>query len=93
MWRYARFSHQRFDLNGHSDIVAGIVIGRADLVEQVTHKLNHLGGSLDPHACFFTPSGDENVGGEDAPPERKRFENRQVPGKPSGRAISELSRP
>jgi cystathionine beta-lyase/cystathionine gamma-synthase len=44
-------------LNGHSDIVAGIVVGRADLVEQVTHKLNHLGGSLDPHACFLLHRG------------------------------------
>jgi cystathionine beta-lyase/cystathionine gamma-synthase len=44
-------------LNGHSDIVAGIVIGRAGLVEQVTHKLNHLGGSLDPHACFLLHRG------------------------------------
>lgn len=40
-------------LNGHSDIVAGAVIGREDLVERVTHTLNHLGGSLDPHACFL----------------------------------------
>ena len=44
-------------LNGHSDIVAGVVIGRAGLVEQVTHKLNHLGGSLDPHACFLLHRG------------------------------------
>ena len=44
-------------LNGHSDIVAGAVIGRADLVTQVTHKLNHLGGSLDPHACFLMHRG------------------------------------
>jgi cystathionine beta-lyase/cystathionine gamma-synthase len=44
-------------LNGHSDIVAGIVIGRSGLVEQVTHKLNHLGGSLDPHACFLLHRG------------------------------------
>ncbi|MBW1668780.1 MAG: aminotransferase class I/II-fold pyridoxal phosphate-dependent enzyme [Deltaproteobacteria bacterium] len=44
-------------LNGHSDIVAGAVIGRADLVEKVTHKLNHLGGSLDPHACFLLHRG------------------------------------
>jgi cystathionine beta-lyase/cystathionine gamma-synthase len=44
-------------LNGHSDIVAGIVIGRAGLVEQVTHKLNHLGGSLDPHTCFLLHRG------------------------------------
>ena len=44
-------------LNGHSDIVAGAVIGRADLVKQVTHKLNHLGGTLDPHTCFLLHRG------------------------------------
>ncbi|HKH48746.1 MAG TPA: PLP-dependent transferase, partial [Thermoanaerobaculia bacterium] len=44
-------------LNGHSDIVAGAVVGRADLVEKVRHKLNHLGGSLDPHACFLLHRG------------------------------------
>ena len=44
-------------LNGHSDIVAGAVIGRADLVERFTHKLNHLGGTLDPHTCFLLHRG------------------------------------
>ncbi len=44
-------------LNGHSDIVAGAVIGRADLVDKITHKLNHLGGTLDPHACFLLHRG------------------------------------
>ncbi|MGH7914355.1 MAG: trans-sulfuration enzyme family protein [Candidatus Binataceae bacterium] len=44
-------------LNGHSDIVAGAVIGRAGLVQKVTHKLNHLGGVLDPHACFLLHRG------------------------------------
>jgi cystathionine beta-lyase/cystathionine gamma-synthase len=44
-------------LNGHSDIVAGAVIGCADLIEKITHKLNHLGGSLDPHACFLLHRG------------------------------------
>jgi cystathionine beta-lyase/cystathionine gamma-synthase len=44
-------------LNGHSDIVAGAVIGHTDLIEQITHKLNHLGGSLDPHACFLLHRG------------------------------------
>jgi cystathionine beta-lyase/cystathionine gamma-synthase len=44
-------------LNGHSDIVAGAVIGRADLIEQVTHKLNHLGGTMDPHAAFLLHRG------------------------------------
>ncbi len=44
-------------LNGHSDIVAGAVIGRSELVEKVTHRLNHLGGSLDPHAAFLLHRG------------------------------------
>jgi cystathionine beta-lyase/cystathionine gamma-synthase len=44
-------------LNGHNDIVAGAVIGRADLIERITHKLNHLGGTLDPHACFLLHRG------------------------------------
>ena len=44
-------------LNGHSDIVAGAVIGRGELIEKVLHKLNHLGGSLDPHACFLLHRG------------------------------------
>lgn len=44
-------------LNGHSDIVAGAVIGRASLIEKITRKLNHLGGTLDPHACFLLHRG------------------------------------
>ncbi|MGA7143637.1 MAG: aminotransferase class I/II-fold pyridoxal phosphate-dependent enzyme [Desulfobacterales bacterium] len=44
-------------LNGHSDIVAGAVIGREDLIHKIAHKLIHLGGSLDPHACFLLHRG------------------------------------
>ncbi|HZM15903.1 MAG TPA: PLP-dependent aspartate aminotransferase family protein [Candidatus Krumholzibacteria bacterium] len=44
-------------LNGHSDIVAGVVVGAAEKVERVRHKLNHLGGALDPHACFLLERG------------------------------------
>jgi cystathionine beta-lyase/cystathionine gamma-synthase len=44
-------------LNGHSDIVAGAVIGSSGLVENITHRLNHLGGSLDPHAAFLLHRG------------------------------------
>lgn len=44
-------------LNGHTDIVAGAVIGRRELVERIKHKLNHLGGALDPHACFLLTRG------------------------------------
>lgn len=43
--------------NGHSDIVAGAVIGRKDLIEAITHGANHLGGCLDPHACFLLDRG------------------------------------
>lgn len=44
-------------MNGHSDIVAGAVIGKANLVDRVRKTLNHLGGSLDPHACFLLHRG------------------------------------
>ena len=44
-------------LNGHSDIVAGCVVGSAELVERIRHKLNHFGGSLDPHAGFLLARG------------------------------------
>jgi cystathionine beta-lyase/cystathionine gamma-synthase len=45
-------------LNGHSDIVAGAVIGRRrDLVNKIKQRLDHLGGSLDPHACFLLERG------------------------------------
>jgi len=44
-------------MNGHNDIVAGAVIGSAALVEQVRQNLNHLGGSLDPHACYLLHRG------------------------------------
>jgi cystathionine beta-lyase/cystathionine gamma-synthase len=49
-------------LNGHSDIVAGAVIGRARQVEDVRHTLNLLGGSLDPHACFLLHRGLKTLG-------------------------------
>ena len=44
-------------LNGHSDIVGGACIGSADLIEKITHKLDHLGGSMDPHAAFLLHRG------------------------------------
>jgi cystathionine beta-lyase/cystathionine gamma-synthase len=44
-------------LNGHSDIVAGAVIGSASLVSQIKHRLDHLGGSLDPHAAVLLHRG------------------------------------
>jgi cystathionine beta-lyase/cystathionine gamma-synthase len=44
-------------MNGHNDIVAGAVIGPAELVEKIRQNLNHLGGSLDPHACYLLHRG------------------------------------
>jgi cystathionine beta-lyase/cystathionine gamma-synthase len=44
-------------LNGHADIVAGAVIGSQAWIDRITHRLNHLGGSLDPHACFLLDRG------------------------------------
>jgi cystathionine beta-lyase/cystathionine gamma-synthase len=44
-------------LNGHTDIVGGAVIGRADLVQKIKHKLDHLGGSMDPHQAFLLHRG------------------------------------
>ncbi len=44
-------------LNGHSDLIAGAVIGREDLLEKIHHKLNYFGGCLDAHACFLLHRG------------------------------------
>jgi len=44
-------------LNGHTDIVAGVVIGNETHISKVRSKLNHLGGSLDPNACFLLHRG------------------------------------
>jgi cystathionine beta-lyase/cystathionine gamma-synthase len=44
-------------LNGHTDLVAGAVIGRAAQIAAVKHKLDHLGGCLDPHACYLLHRG------------------------------------
>ena len=44
-------------LNGHSDIVAGAVIGSKEKVGKIRHLLLHLGGALDPHACFLLERG------------------------------------
>ncbi len=44
-------------LNGHSDVIAGAVIGRKDLIQKINHSAAHLGGTLDPHACFLLHRG------------------------------------
>jgi cystathionine beta-lyase/cystathionine gamma-synthase len=44
-------------LNGHSDIAAGAIAGSRELVGRIKHKVDHLGGILDPHACFLLSRG------------------------------------
>jgi cystathionine beta-lyase/cystathionine gamma-synthase len=44
-------------LGGHSDLVAGAVMGSAELIGRVRQTLNYLGGSLDPHAGFLLARG------------------------------------
>lgn len=44
-------------LNGHSDVVAGVIIGKGAWVSKAGKNLTQLGGSLDPHACFLLHRG------------------------------------
>ncbi len=44
-------------LNGHSDLVAGCVAGRADRLQSVRRTLSRYGGCLDPHAGFLLARG------------------------------------
>lgn len=44
-------------LNGHSDLVAGVVLGREELVQAAQETSKLLGGTLDPHACFLLHRG------------------------------------
>ena len=44
-------------LNGHSDIVAGVIVGSGEQVSKARQTLKHLGGALDPHACFLLYRG------------------------------------
>ncbi|MGH3433546.1 MAG: trans-sulfuration enzyme family protein [Thermocrispum sp.] len=44
-------------LGGHSDLVAGCVIGRADRIREVLAAQNLFGASLDPHTGFLLARG------------------------------------
>ncbi len=44
-------------LNGHSDLVAGAVVGSAEMVGRVESTLRAAGGTLDPHGCFLLERG------------------------------------
>ena len=49
-------------MNGHNDIVAGCVSGSAANIRRIKLKLDHLGGSLDPHACVLLERGLKTIG-------------------------------
>lgn len=49
-------------LNGHSDVIAGCVIGKKDLIHKINHTAAHLGGTLDPHACSLLHRGIKTLG-------------------------------
>lgn len=56
-------------LNGHTDLCAGVVIGRGALIEKVIGALVHYGGFLDPNACARLHRGVKTM------PLRVRYQN------------------
>ncbi len=44
-------------LGGHSDLIAGAVVGRRDLIHQARDMVICLGGSMDPEAAFLLIRG------------------------------------
>ena len=48
-------------LAGHSDVIAGALAGRADLIERIHSTAKILGGCLDPHAAYLTLRGIKSV--------------------------------
>lgn len=44
-------------LGGHSDLIAGLVAGRKDLVAEIFPKKVHFGGAADPHMCYMLERG------------------------------------
>ncbi len=44
-------------INGHSDVVAGAVIGSSEIIDRIHQKQNRLGGSLDTNSCFLMQRG------------------------------------
>ena len=44
-------------LGGHSDLIAGAVVGSQKLIDRVRHMVIHLGGSMDPGAAYLLIRG------------------------------------
>jgi cystathionine beta-lyase/cystathionine gamma-synthase len=44
-------------MNGHTDIIAGVVAGSEEMVWDIKLTLDHLGGVLDTHTCYLLERG------------------------------------
>lgn len=44
-------------LNGHSDLVAGVLAGKRALLDKAVRVVRRLGASLDAHACYLLERG------------------------------------
>jgi cystathionine beta-lyase/cystathionine gamma-synthase len=44
-------------LSGHSDVIAGVVVGDSSTVTEITRRMITFGGCLDPHAAFLVWRG------------------------------------
>lgn len=49
-------------LNGHSDVMAGAIVGSEARIRHIRHKVNHLGCSLNPLDCFLLHRGMRTLG-------------------------------
>ncbi len=44
-------------LGGHNDILAGAVLGKADLIDTIRNLHKSMGGLIDPHCCYLLLRG------------------------------------
>lgn len=44
-------------LAGHNDILAGVVLGKKDLIEEIRALHKAIGGVIDPHCCYLLLRG------------------------------------
>ena len=44
-------------LGGHNDILAGVVLGRAELIDTIRNLHKSMGGTIDPHCCYLLLRG------------------------------------
>ena len=44
-------------LNGHSDIIGGVSVGKKSLIDKIWKKMVRFGGAMDPHQAFLLERG------------------------------------